>query len=124
MPRANRRTGKPHFAPSRVHAAAAARDIVITRRALHEGTRALPPDLIDIEGEIRALVGSLVIDEFEFAEFQTRQHGGTRKRSWVDVYRVDFENRDLWLKLKLEQDAQGDFVVVISLHEWDDTTPN
>lgn len=43
--------------------------------------------------------------------------------TWVDVYRVDFEGCDLWLKIKLENDTSGEFVVVISLHEWDESMP-
>ncbi len=123
MPKANRRTDRPRFSLADVHAAAATREIVITLRARTEGARALPADLIDLDDEIRAIIVSLVVDEFQFAEVRTRNVDGRRSRSWVDVYRVDFEGCDLWLKIKLETDPAGQFVVVISLHEWDESIP-
>jgi hypothetical protein len=123
MARGNRRYDRPHFELARVHTAASQRTIVITRRAQAEGLAVLPPGIIELGAEIREIVVSLVIDEFEFSERRTRVVKGVRIESRVDVYRIDFEGRDLWMKIKLEQDASGDFVVVISLHGWDPSRP-
>ena len=122
MPRPNRRYDNPHYDLARVHAAARDRDVAVTDRARADAERVLPSDIVDLDLEISEIVRSLVRDEFEFSETQTRQYKGRSFVSVVDVYRIDFENRDLWLKLKIEQDLEClDVAVVISFHEWDDT---
>jgi Motility quorum-sensing regulator, toxin of MqsA len=123
MPRQNRRYEKPHYDLARVHSAAAHRDIVITGKASTEAVSALPRDIIDIDGEIREIVVSLTAEEFVFTEKRTRKIGPKRVTSIVDVYRVDFEGSDIWMKLKIEQDNGGDFVLIISFHEWDTRRP-
>ena len=121
MARANRRYKKPHYDIGRVHSAANTRDIVVTGKASHEALSALPTDIVDIDLEIQTILRSLVRDEFMFSEKRTRTIAGSKVISWVDVYRIDFEGLDLWLKLKVEQDSCGDYVLVISFHNWDET---
>ena len=121
MARPNRRYKKPHYELSRVHSVASARDIVITTRAVRDATRTLPPDIIDVGVELREIAASLTLEEFVFSERQTRRKDGKELVSVVDVYKIDFEGSECWLKLKLEQDESGDYVVVISFHEWDDS---
>lgn len=123
MTPANRFYDNPHYELSRVHQAAAARDIVLTRRASVEGAAALPSDIIDLDIEIREIVRSLVPGEFRFRERERRLVAGKRIYVWADVYRIDFEGCDVWLKLKLEPDRRGEHVLVLTLHRWDDTRP-
>ena len=123
MPRPNRQYDKPHYDLTRVHDTAAKRDIVVTGRASAEATRVFPPDLIDIDGEIREIIASLTPAEYEFTDKRTNKVGLKTFHSIVDVYRIDFEGVDIWIKIKIEQDCDGDFVVVISFHEWDDSRP-
>jgi hypothetical protein len=123
MSRKDRTYDKPHYKLGLVHAAAAARDIVLTGTATADAERVLPRDLIDVDGQIREVVASLTIEEYEFTQTLVRKVGTKKIRSIVDVYRIDFEGADIWMKIKVEQDAEGDYVVIISFHEWDDSRP-
>ncbi len=114
MVRRDRRIDRPRHPINRVREAARFGQIALTRKALREAELVLPSDLIDYEGEITGIVADLTLPEFQFAQ--------ERDGEWVDVYRVDFEGIDLWVKLKLEQDAGSpEMVVVISFHLWDDS---
>jgi hypothetical protein len=123
MTPANRFYDSPHFELARVHKAAATRDVVLTRTAGYEGAAALPQDIIDLDTEIREIVRSLAPGEFQFRERKLRLVAEKRRYVWADVYRIDFEGCDVWLKLKLEPDRQGEYVLVLSLHRWDDSRP-
>jgi hypothetical protein len=42
----------------------------------------------------------------------------------VDVYQVQYDERDLWLKLKLElTEHSKQYALVVSFHEWDHSRP-
>ncbi len=120
MNRRDRAYQEPHFALPRVLLAALGRDVIITRRATQEAEAAFPADSIDLDAELRGIVRSLVPEEFQFAQRQTNSKGAV---TWVDVYRIDFEGCDIWLKIKLESDRHGEYVVIISCHEWDENIP-
>lgn len=101
----------------RVRACIALRQFVVTRRAeLVDGPRVLPPGTIAVFETIRSIVASLEERQWRFRQ----EKGGT----WVDVYRVEYEGRSLWLKLRLELNQHSkEYVVVVSFHEWDETRP-
>ena len=120
MNRRNRAYQEPHFALATVLAAAAHRDVIVTNRAAQEAGTSFPPDLVDLDVELREVVRSLVPEEFQFAQRQSLSAGAV---TWVDVYRIDFEGCDIWLKIKLESDRHGEYVVIISCHEWDENIP-
>lgn len=119
MKRSDRVYQDPHYPLPEVQAAAK-RDIVITGKAVREARVAYPADLIDLESELRETVRTLLPEEFQFAQRKPIREG---VHSWVDVYRIDFEGCDIWLKLKIEHDAAGPHVVVISCHQWDEGIP-
>lgn len=118
--RTDRDYRQPYYSLSLVISLAHAREIVLTGRAATGAVNVFPGDLIDLDYELREIVKSLVINEFQFAQRKSGIYGNV---SWVDVYRVDFEDCDVWLKLKTEQDETGDYVVIISCHEWDESIP-
>jgi hypothetical protein len=118
--RSDRIYDQPHFPLSTIVAVAVTRDILITDRAIREAELAFPSDLVDLDEQLREIVASLVPDEFQFAQRKILTGGGV---SWVDVYRIDFEGCDVWLKIKLESDKHGEYVAIISCHQWDESIP-
>lgn len=115
--RQNRRyDGDPCHRLESVRFLAKAGQIRFTNRALKEDApRVLPRTVLDHVGMIRAIVRTLSRDQWRFAEED--------EKGWVDVYRVEKYNRTLWVKIKVEQRHARDSVIVISFHEWDDSTP-
>lgn len=117
MARADRRyTGEPHYPLVQVRACTGLMQFRLTRKVQYsDGPRALP-GVIDVFGTIKDLVLALDEGHWRFAQ--------EKDGSWVDVYQVQYEDRDLWLKLKLEMMAHSrQYAVVVSFHEWDHSRP-
>jgi len=117
MPRADRRyTGGPHHPLDQVRACTGLTQFRITRRAQYtDGPRVLA-GVLDVFGTIKELVLELDEEQWRFAQ---EKNGG-----WVDVYLVRYDERDLWLKLKLEMmEHSKQYAVVVSFHEWDHSRP-
>ena len=118
MGRRDRRyDGGPEFPLEKVRACIAVSQFALSRKAEYtDGPRILPGGTIDVFGTVKGLVSELREDDWKFAQEMNGR--------WVDVYRVNYEGRDVWLKLKVElwQHAK-EHAVVISFHEWDDDRP-
>lgn len=117
MPRDDRRyDGGPHHPLEQVRACTGLAQFRVTRKAQYtDGPRVLD-GVLDVFGTIKDLV--LGLDEGQWC-FAQEKDGG-----WVDVYQVQYEERDLWLKLKLElMEHSKRYAVVVSFHEWDHSRP-
>jgi hypothetical protein len=112
--RRDRRYDEPYYPLERVHEAVSFDQIALTRKARDEAEALFPDEPIEIAESITEIVGGLTRDEFRFSQ--------ERDGEWIDVYRVECEGCDVWLKLKLEKDPrEPEMVIVISFHEWDDS---
>ena len=117
MSRTDRRyTDGPHHSLEQVRACIGLAQFTITRKALYtDGPRVLD-SVVDVFETIKELVLALREGQWRFAQ---EKDGG-----WVDVYQVKYDDRDLWLKLKLEMMAHAkQYAVVVSFHEWDHSLP-
>lgn len=88
MQRADRRyTGGPHHSLDQVRACTGLTQFTITRKAQYtDGPRVLE-GVLDVFGTIKDLVLALREEQWHFAQ---EKDGG-----WVDVYQVQYEERDL-----------------------------
>jgi hypothetical protein len=121
MSREDRRyTGGPRHSLDEVRACTGLTQFRVTRKAQYtDGPRVLDGVLdgvLDVFGTIKGLVLALHEGQWRFAQ---EKDGG-----WVDVYQVQYEERDIWLKLKLElMEHSKQYAVVVSFHEWDHSRP-
>jgi hypothetical protein len=107
-------SNKPHYDPAFVRALVQSERIAFEPRALR-AARLLFPDVVDIVEEFSVVLADLRLEEFEYTQV-------LQDRSPADIYHIEFEARDLYLKIKIENDPEdgNDVVAVISLHEWED----
>jgi len=117
MGRDNRRfDGDPHYPLVEVIRAAGVRLIEFTKKAIDLEAPRIMPDVLNRREEIRRLVQQLTREQWVFEE---EKNGG-----YVDVYRIRYGPRDVWLKIKLEpQQHAKKIVLVISFHEFDNDRP-
>lgn len=117
-PRPDRRyDGGPHFPLEQVRRCTSLPQFRVSRKAQYtDGPRVLPPGTVDVFGTIKSLVLGLEEEQWQFSQ--------EKDGRWVDVYRVEYSGRDIWLKLKLElMEHSKQYSVVISFHEWDHSRP-
>jgi|GEM_PF-2111128 len=113
MKRSDRRyDGGPEYPLEKVRSCTSIPQFTLTRKAFVEAQRVLPAGAIDVFGTIKEIVLGLDETQWRFSQEKDGQ--------WVDVYYVEYEGRDIWLKLKLELNQHSkEYTIVISFHEWD-----
>jgi hypothetical protein len=81
---------------------------------LESARRSFPPDIIRIDLEITDIVAALDSTEFVFSQEM-------RGRTPADIYKVEFEGLDYYVKLKVEVSPLGhDVVTILQFKPWVD----
>lgn len=118
MPLFSKRRDQPEYPLEIVRSLANARKLLVEPRALRSAIEILPYEdprpSRKAREEIAYIIERLVKDEFEYRQ---EIPGHTP----ADVYRVNWEDMDLYVKLKIEPDVEtpGDKVVaVLSFKPW------
>lgn len=115
-----KRRDQPEYPLETVRSLANAGKLAVEPRALRSAIEILPYDdprpLKKAREEIAYIIERLVMEEFEYRQ-------DIPGRTPADVYRVDWEEMDLYLKLKIEPDIEGpgeQVVTVLSFKPWTD----
>lgn len=116
----HKRRDHPEYPLEKIRSLAKSGRMLVEPRALKSAVEILPYDDPrpgkKAREEIAYVIEQLVVDEFEY-----RQE--IPDRTPADVYRVNWEDLDLYVKLKIEPDfeAPGEHVVtVLSFKPWTD----
>jgi hypothetical protein len=116
----HKRRDQPEYPLEKIRSLAKAGKLLVEPRALRSAIEILPYDDPrpgkKAREEIAYIIEQLVVDEFEYRQ-------DISDRTPADVYRVNWEDLDLYVKLKIEPDFEhpGEQVVsVLSFKPWTD----